>query len=80
MYEHLGNIRARVQALSPKVYIGVLLFIRIRIKHVLKVCNVVFWIKLMKKIVKITDFCKFIKFDLILIINRSRVQAVSPKA
>ena len=33
---------------SPKVYIGVLLFIHIRIKHILKVSNVVFWIKLMK--------------------------------
>ena len=40
MYENLGNIRPRVQAISPKVYIGVLLSIRIRIKHILKVCNV----------------------------------------
>ena len=46
--ENLGNIRPRVQAISPKVYIGVLLSIRKRIKHILKVCNVVFWIKLMK--------------------------------
>ena len=48
MYQHLGNIRPRVRAISPKVYIIVLLFIRIRIKHILKVCNVVFWIKLLK--------------------------------
>ena len=47
-YENLGNIRPRIQAISFKVYIGVLLSIRIRIKHILKVCNVVFWIKLMK--------------------------------
>ena len=46
--ENLRNIRPRVQAISPKVYIGVLLSIHIRIKHILKVCNVVFWIKLMK--------------------------------
>ena len=46
--ENLRNIRSRVQAISPKVYIGVLLSIHIRIKHILKVCNVVFWIKLMK--------------------------------
>ena len=35
MYENLGNIRPRVQAVSPKVYIGVLLYIRIQIKHIL---------------------------------------------
>ena len=46
--ENLRNIRPRVQAISPKVYIGMLLSIHIRIKHILKVCNVVFWIKLMK--------------------------------
>ena len=46
--ENLRNIRPRVQAISPKVYIGVLLSLHIRIKHILKVCNVVFWIKLMK--------------------------------
>ena len=47
-YEILGNIRSRVQAVSPKVCNGVLLSIRIRIKHILKVCNVVFWIKSLK--------------------------------
>ena len=47
-YEILGNIQPRVQALSPKVCNGVLLSIRIRIKHILKVCNVVFWINSMK--------------------------------
>ena len=46
--ENLRNIRPRVQAISPKVYIGVLLSIHVRIKHILKVCNVVFWIKLIK--------------------------------
>ena len=46
--ENLRNIRPRVQAISPKVYIGMLLSIHIRIKHILKVCNVVFLIKLMK--------------------------------
>ena len=75
----LGNVRPRVRAIFPKVYIRVLLFIRIRIKHILKVCNVVFWIKLMKN-VKTTDFCKFIKFDKILVNIRPHVQAVSPKA
>ena len=47
-YENLGNSRPLVQAVSPKVCIGVLLSIRIRIKHILKVCNVMFWIKSMK--------------------------------
>ena len=46
--ENLRNIRPRVQAISPKVYIEMLLSIHIRIKHILKVCNVVFWIKLME--------------------------------
>ena len=46
--ENLRNSRPRVQAISPKVYIGMLLFIHIRIKNILKVCNVVFWIKIMK--------------------------------
>ena len=41
-YENSVNIRPRVQALSPKVYIGVLLSILKRIKHVLKMCKVVF--------------------------------------
>ena len=59
-YENSVNIRPRVQAISSKVYIGVVLSIRKRIKHVLKVCNVVFSFESMK-IVKMTDFSKFIK-------------------
>ena len=78
-YEILGNILPRVQAVSPKVCKGVLLSIRIRIKHILKVCNVVFWIKSMKNC-QSYDFCKFIKFDNILVNIWPRVQAVSPKA
>ena len=60
-YEKLSkNIRPRVQAISPKVHIGVLLSIRKRIKHVLKVCNVVFSFESMKNC-KMTDFSEFIK-------------------
>ena len=77
--ENLRNIRPRVQAISPKVYIGVLLSTHIRIKHILKVCNVVFWIKLMKNC-QSYRLLKFIKCDKILVNIRSRVQAVFLKA
>ena len=77
--ENLVNIRPRIQAISPKVYIWVLLSIRKRIKQVLKVCNIVFSFESIKKIVKMTDFSKFIKVDNTLGNIRPRIQAISPK-
>ena len=59
-YENSVNIRPRVQAISPKVYIGVLLSIHKKIKHVLKVCNVGFSFESMKNC-KMTVFSEFIK-------------------
>ena len=47
-YKILENIQSRVQAVSPKAYIGALLSIDRWIGHMLKVCNVVFWFELMK--------------------------------
>ena len=47
-YKSQKNIQSRVQAVSPKAYIGALLSIRRWIEHILKVCNVVFWFELMK--------------------------------
>ena len=59
-YENLeetrGNIWPRVQAMSPKVYIGVLLSIHKQIKHILKVCNVVILDQIDEKMSKLQTF------------------------
>ena len=44
----LENIWSHVQAVSPKAYIRAYWSIRRWIKHILKVCNVVLWFKLME--------------------------------
>ena len=61
--ENLVNIRPRVKAISPKVFIGVLLSIRDRIWQVLKVCNVVLPFKSIKncKNDRLFKFIKMIK-------------------
>ena len=77
-YENSVNIRPRVQAISPKVYIGVLLSIRKRIKHVLKVCIVVFSFESMKNCENDRLFKIHKKYKNSVNI-RPRVQAISPK-